>query len=68
MDQTEFAEHREALLQTIERDQNDVRVAVQELTAAARSKLNVREHVKGFPLMWAMGAFLVGVWLGSRKR
>jgi hypothetical protein len=63
---TDFAEQREDLLQSIERDQEEVRVAVQELTGAARSKLNVSEHIKKFPLTWAMGAFLVGTWLGSR--
>lgn len=66
MDKTDFAEQREDLLQSIERDQEEVRVAVQELTGAARSKLNVSEHIKEFPLAWAIGAFLVGLWLGSR--
>jgi len=37
-----------------------------ELTGAAGSKLDVSEHIKKFPLTWAIGAFLVGVWLGSR--
>ena len=66
VNQTDFAEQREDLLQSIERDQKEVRVAVQELTGAARSKFDVREHIKEFPLTWAMGAFLIGVWLGSR--
>ena len=66
MEKTDFAEQREDLLQSIERDQEEVRVAVQELTGAARSKLNVSEHIKEFPLTWAIGAFLVGAWLGSR--
>ena len=66
MEKTDFAEQREDLLQSIERDQEEVRVAVQELTGVARSKLNVSEHIKEFPLTWAMGALLVGAWLGSR--
>ena len=66
MEKTDFAEQREDLLQSIERDQEDVRVAVQELTGAAQSKLDVSEHIKRFPLTWALGALLVGVWLGSR--
>ena len=32
MDKTDFAEQREDLLQSIERDQEEVRVAVHELT------------------------------------
>lgn len=66
MDNTGFAEQREDLLQSIERDQEEVRVAVQDLTGAARSKLDLSEHIKKLPLTWAVGALLVGVWLGSR--
>jgi hypothetical protein len=63
---TDFAEQREDLLQSIERHQEDVRVAVHELAGAARSKLNASAHIKEFPLTWTVGAFVVGVWLGSR--
>ena len=63
---SEFTAQRDNLLQSIERDQEEVRVAVQELTGAARSSLDVREHIRGFPLTWAIGALLVGMWLGSR--
>ena len=66
MEKTDFAEQREDLLQGIERDQEEVRVAVHDLTGAAGSTLDVSEHIKKFPLTWAIGAFLVGVWLGSR--
>ena len=66
VEKTDFAEQRDDLLQSIERDQEELRVAVQDLTGAARSKLNVSEHIKKLPLTWAIGAFLVGVWLGSR--
>ena len=66
VNKADFAEQREDLLRSIGRDQEEVRVAVQELTGAARSKLNVNDYIKEFPLTWAMGAFLVGAWLGSR--
>ena len=66
VDQTDFDEQREDLLQSIERDQKEVRLAVEELTGAARSTFKASEHVKQFPLTWTIGAFLVGVWLGSR--
>jgi hypothetical protein len=66
MDKSDFAEQREDLLRGIERDQEGVRVAVHELTGAAGARLDVSEHIKKFPLTWAIGAFLVGVWLGSR--
>lgn len=63
---TDFAEERESLLQSIQQDQQEVRLAVQELSGAARSSLDVRERIKEFPLTWAVGALLFGMWLGSR--
>ncbi len=42
-------------------------VAVHQLTGAARSTLTIGGHIKEFPLTWAIGAFIVGVWLGSRS-
>lgn len=66
MSNSDFAEQRQDLLQAIERDQEEVRVAVHQLTDAAGAKLGVGEHIKKLPLTWAIGAFLVGAWLGSR--
>ena len=66
MNTPDFAEQREDLLQSIERDQEEVGGGVHELTGAARSTLKLSEHIKKFPLTWAMGAFLIGAWLGSR--
>lgn len=65
MTDTDFVEQRDNLLQSIERDQQEVRLAVQELTGAAQSSLDVRERIKEFPLTWVVGALLVGMWLGS---
>jgi hypothetical protein len=63
---TDFAEQRQDLLQSIERDREEVRVALQELTGAAELKLDVGERIKVSPLTWVMGAFFIGVWLGRR--
>lgn len=65
MDRIDFVEQREDLRQGIERAQEEVRLAVHELAGAAGSTLDVSERIKKFPLTWAIGAFLVGVWLGS---
>ena len=67
MDNADFSERREDLLQSIERDRESVRVALHELTGAAELKLDVSERIKAFPLAWAFGAVLVGAWLGSRE-
>jgi len=66
VEDTPFATQREDLLQSIERDEEEVRVAVQQLADVAGSKLDVGERIKAFPLTWVLGALLVGVWLGSR--
>ena len=66
MEHSEFAEQREDLLQSIKRDEEEVRVAMRDLTGAAGFKLDVSERIKKFPLSWAIGALLVGLWLGSR--
>ena len=66
MEHVDFAERREGLLQSIERDQEEVRGAVQELVDAAQVRFDVRERVKESPLAWVIGACLVGLWLGSR--
>lgn len=63
---TDVDEQRQDLLQSIERDEEAVRVAVHELTGAAQSRFDVAKQIKKFPLIWAVGAFCVGAWLGSR--
>lgn len=71
MDNSEYADQRDELLDSIERDQAEVRVAVHELTDAAREQLDLGEHIKRFPMAWLLGGFLLGLWLGrpgSSKR
>jgi len=63
---TDFDEQRQDLLQSIERDEEAMRVAVQELTGAAKSTLRLGEQIRKFPIIWAAGAFVIGAWLGSR--
>lgn len=66
MSNSDFAEQREDLLQSIELDQEEVRIAVHQLSVAAGVKFDVGERIKEFPLTWAIGGLLVGVWLGNR--
>ncbi|MFN2376271.1 MAG: hypothetical protein ABR538_07020 [Candidatus Binatia bacterium] len=64
--QPNFAEQRADLLLSIEREQDDVRVALHELTDAAGDKLDAAAYIRSSPLAWTLGAFLVGAWLGTR--
>jgi hypothetical protein len=45
MEHSEFAEQREDLLQLIKRDEEEVRVAMRDLTGAAGFKLHVSERI-----------------------
>lgn len=70
MENGDFAGQREDLLQLIEREEEEVRIALHELTDAAEQKLDsldVSERIRAAPLAWTVGAFLVGAWLGSRE-
>jgi len=66
VDDTDFTEQRAVLLKSIEKDRQEVRVALRELTGAAEHTFDVRERIRSSPLVWAFGAFFVGIWLGSR--
>jgi hypothetical protein len=66
MENDDYTEQRDDLLEAIERDREDLRVAMHELTEAAGSKLDIGDHIRSSPLAWALGAFLIGAWLGER--
>lgn len=66
MDNTGFTEQRAVLLQSIEKDRQEVRVALRELTGAAEQTFDVSERIRAAPLAWTLGGLLVGIWLGSR--
>jgi hypothetical protein len=71
LEHDEYTEQRDGLLQSIERDRQDVRVAMHELSDAAQVKLDlldVATHIRSAPLAWTVAAFLVGAWLGDRGR
>lgn len=57
-------EQREALRQSIEEKEAELRVAVDDLTHAVKRELTVGKRVAEHPLPWLAGAFLLGVWLG----
>lgn len=66
MDRGSFAERRAVLVESIEKDRKEVRVALRELTGAAEQTFDVRERIRASPMPWALGALLVGIWLGAR--
>jgi len=64
----DYAEQRDELLESIERDHEELREAVHELAEAARETLGFTDRIRESPLTWIAGAFLLGLWLGSSGR
>jgi hypothetical protein len=54
---------REMLRQSIEQDKAELRDAVDDLKAAVKTRLTLRDNIAENPAMWLLGAFAVGVWL-----
>lgn len=62
----EYVERREELLESIERDQEELREAVHDLTDAARETFVLAERIRESPVAWLVGGALLGLWLGAR--
>jgi hypothetical protein len=60
-------ENREALRQALEQHKQELRLAVQDLSIAARSWSHPSESIRSHPGAWLASAFLVGLWLGSSR-
>ena len=60
-------EEREVLRQSLEHHKEELRLAVQDFTVAARAWSDPSESMRVHPGAWLTGAFLVGFWLGSGR-
>jgi hypothetical protein len=60
-------EQREALRQNLEQHKQDLRLAVQDLTVAARSWSDPTESIRLHPGTWLASAFVFGLWLGRGR-
>lgn len=67
MDDLTFDEQRDDLLESIEKDRQEIRVAVGELADSAGMHVDLRARIRSAPLAWTIGAFLLGTWLGTRS-
>jgi hypothetical protein len=61
------SESREALRQSLEQHKEELRLAVQDLSTAARSWSDPAEAIRHRPAAWLTGAFIVGLWLGRGR-
>jgi len=60
-------DEKEALRQSIERSEAELREAVEELTAAVKSEVTLSGHIMDKPVAWLVGGFAVGVLLAWRR-
>jgi hypothetical protein len=59
-------EKKEALRESVERGEQELRLAVDELTTAAQSRLDLGEKIADSPWPWLVGGFALGFWLSRR--
>jgi hypothetical protein len=60
-------DEKEALRQSIERNEAELRDAVEELTAAVKSEVTLSGQILDKPVAWLAGGFAVGVLLAWRR-
>jgi hypothetical protein len=60
-------DEKEALRQSIERNEADLREAVEELTAVVKSEVTLGGQILERPVAWLVGGFAVGVFIAWRR-
>jgi hypothetical protein len=60
------ADPKEALRQSIERSEAELREAVDELTAAVKNDVTLGAYIAERPWAWLLGGFAVGLVLSRR--
>ena len=63
----DYAERRDELVKSVERNENELRQAVSDLKEAVSRPLQIVEQVTREPLPWILSGILIGVWLGARS-
>ncbi len=59
-------ERKEALRESVERNEQEFRQAVDELAAAAQSRVDLGGRIAANPCPWLICGFAVGVWISRR--
>jgi len=57
-------QQRERLLPEVERNQEELREAIEELQEVVQRRLDVTRKIGERPLPWMIGGLLFGFWLG----
>jgi hypothetical protein len=59
-------QHLDSLRESVEEQEHELHVALEELEGAARRAFDMRRWIRSRPLLWIGGAFLAGAWLGAQ--
>lgn len=60
-------DEKEALRQSIERNEAELREAVEELTAVVKNEVSLAGQILERPSLWLAGGFAVGILLAVRR-
>lgn len=60
-------DEKEALRQSIERSEADLREAVEELTIAVKHEVTIGAQIAERPVAWLVGGFVVGMLFALRR-
>ena len=60
-------EEREQIEEEVERSEQELRAAVEDLKDAVARPFRMVEHLADNPTPWLLAGLLVGVWLGARN-
>jgi hypothetical protein len=64
---TASADDRESLRDSLEQHRCELRAAMEDMGAAARSWSDPTVSIRSRPITWVVAAFLVGAWLGHQR-
>ena len=64
----EILETRERLLESVDRNERELREAVDDLASAAHARLDLGERMSDRPWGWLATAAALGFWMGVRAR
>ena len=68
MNEDPIAVKRQELIESVEREETELKLAVDELSTAAQARIDLGERMSEHAWLWLTGAFTIGLWLGSGRR
>jgi hypothetical protein len=61
-----IAAKREQLIESVEREESELKQAVGDFTSAAQAQVDLGERIAAHAWIWLGGAFVIGLWIGRK--